>query len=248
MRSPDMWEPAEKLPITPTERAVLTQWVRAPTTARRTVTRSRIVLAAARGLSNCAISREVGMSRPTVIEWRDRFEAERLACLPKDRPRPGGGTPALSEAVARAVIERTLHHRSEGATHWSTRSMARDQGISRSAVHRIWSSRELKRHLVKTFNPSPCQMRNAARCSDGGREAALHADPQESQGVEDGALPGRVLADEDTEIVEVETHLSNAPVVPDTEAPDLHRSFPVAGNRAADSRGNLPFATECGRA
>ena len=154
VRFRDMWDPAEKLSLRPKEKAALTQWVRAPTTPQRTVTRSRIVLAAARGLSNCAIAREVGVSRPTVIKWRRRFEAERLECLPKDRPRPGGGTPPLSEAVVQAVIERTLHHRPEGATHWSTRSMARDRGISRSAVQRIWSAHELKPHLVKTFKLS----------------------------------------------------------------------------------------------
>lgn len=117
VRFRDMWDPAEKLSLRPKEKAALTQWVRAPTTEQRTVTRSRIVLAAARGLSNCAIAREVGVSRPTVIKWRRRFEAERLECLPKDRPRPGGGTPPLSEAVVQAVIERTLRHRPEGATH-----------------------------------------------------------------------------------------------------------------------------------
>lgn len=149
-----MWKPAPKLPITKTQKTTLSKWVRSPTATQRTVTRSRIVLAAARGLSNCEIAREVGVSRPTVIKWRDRFETEGVNCLTVDRPRPGGGTPPLPATVVEDVIETTLHTKPAPATHWTTRSMARAKSISPSAVQRIWSAHELKPHLSKNFKLS----------------------------------------------------------------------------------------------
>lgn len=119
----------------------------------RLVERARIIQMAADGVRSQDIARELGISRPTVQLWRERFLALRLEGLEKDAPRPGR-IPSLSEKKVRAVIEATLHTTPPNATHWSVRSMAKAQGISRMAVQRIWQQHHLKPHLVKTFKIS----------------------------------------------------------------------------------------------
>jgi transposase len=148
-----MWTAAEPLKITKGQRAQLEGWIASPTSQQRVVQRSRIVLLAGDGQANHAIAREVGVSRPTVLLWRERFEHEGPEGLLRDRPR-GSGKPSLPEDKVRAVIEATLLTKPKGATHWSVRTMAKAQGISPAAVQRIWSAHGLKPHLVRTFKLS----------------------------------------------------------------------------------------------
>jgi transposase len=148
-----MWKPAERLRITKSQRAQLEGWISSPTSQQRVVQRSRIVLAAADGQANHAIAKQVGVSRPTVLLWRDRFAKEGPGGLLRDRPR-GSGKPALPKEKVQAVIEATLSTKPPAATHWSVRSMARAQGISPAAVQRIWSAHGVKPHLVRTFKLS----------------------------------------------------------------------------------------------
>jgi len=108
---------------------------------------------AAEGLENKVIAARLGMSRPTVQLWRDRFAARGLSGIEKDAPRPGR-KPKLAAAKVRAVIKATLETTPPNATHWSVRSMAKAQGISRMAVQRIWAAHDLKPHLVETFKLS----------------------------------------------------------------------------------------------
>ena len=71
-----MWEPAAKLRVSKAQQEILNTWIRAPTTLQRTVLRSHIVLAAAEGRANHAIAKQLGVSRPTVLLWRQRFAEE----------------------------------------------------------------------------------------------------------------------------------------------------------------------------
>ena len=121
--------------------------------AVRVAERARIVLLAAEGRQNKDIAAELGVSRPTVKLWRDRFAEKRMAGIEKDATRPGR-KPKLSARKVRAVIKATLETTPPGETHWSTRSMARAQNISRMAVQRIWKAHDLKPHLVETFKLS----------------------------------------------------------------------------------------------
>ncbi len=109
-------------------------------------------MAADGGLSQ-DIARALDISRPTVQLWRERFLALRLEGLEKDAPRPGR-IPSIPEKKVRAVIEATLHTTPPNATHWSTRSMAKAQGLSQATIRRIWKQHHLKPHLVKTFKIS----------------------------------------------------------------------------------------------
>ena len=134
--------------------AVLEQWVRASTTARRVVERARIVLASAAGRSGDAICAEVGVSRPTVTLWLNRYEAAGRAALLSDRPRPGRPKRVTADREA-AIVKATLETAPpDGGTHWSTRLMAQASGVHQSTISRLWRANGLKPHLVDYFKVS----------------------------------------------------------------------------------------------
>lgn len=108
---------------------------------------------AAEGLSNNQIAKQLGLSRPTVMLWRERFAAggpPALTEIKEGRGRP----PRISAAKVKGIVEATLHTRPKGATHWSCRSMAQAQGVSKATVQRIWEAHGLQPHRVKTFKLS----------------------------------------------------------------------------------------------
>lgn len=135
------------------EQSTLATWARGRSLPLRLVQRARIIQMAAEGALHQDIAQELDISRPTVQLWRDRFLALRLAGLEKDAPRPGR-IPEISQAQVAAVIQATLHSTPTNATHWSVRTMAKSQGISRMAVQRIWNQHNLKPHLIETFKLS----------------------------------------------------------------------------------------------
>jgi len=139
--------------LSPEEHSTLDAWVRARSLPLRVVERARIVQMAADGAQSQDIARSLGVSRPTVQLWRQRFLALRLEGLKKDAPRPGR-IPRITPRKVQAVVEATLHTTPPDATHWSTRSMARAQGLSEATIRRIWKQHNLKPHLVKTFKLS----------------------------------------------------------------------------------------------
>ena len=142
------------LPITLTddERGKLTDWANRPTSALRLATRARIVLQAADGRANTVIAARLHLTLPTVRKWRGRFAARRLEGLTDD-PRPG--TPrTITDAQVEAAVTRTLESQPADATHWSTRTLAHDLGLSQSAVGRIWRAFGLKPHLRESFTLS----------------------------------------------------------------------------------------------
>jgi len=139
--------------LSPEERSTLDAWVRGRSLPFRLVQRAWIIRLAADGMQSQEIARDLGVSRPTVQLWRQRFLAFRLAGLEKDAPRPGR-IPKITLKKIQAVVEATLHTTPPNATHWSTRSMAKAQGLSEATIRRIWKQHNLKPHLVKTFKLS----------------------------------------------------------------------------------------------
>ena len=135
------------------EEVTVDAWARSRSLPLRQVQRAQIIQLAATGVESQEIARLLGVSRPTVQLWRERFLALRLIGLEKDAPRPGR-VPQISELRVRAVVEATLHTKPANATHWSTRTMATAQGISEATVRRIWHQHHLKPHLTKTFKLS----------------------------------------------------------------------------------------------
>src|SRR5437867_6713841 len=106
------------------ERVQLEAWARRPSSAQALALRCRIVLACADGpeVSNSQIARVLGVSRPMVTKWRNRFAVDRLDGL-LDEPRPGRPR-TISDADVERVITTTLETAPREATHWSTRSLA----------------------------------------------------------------------------------------------------------------------------
>ena len=135
------------------QRKVLEQWARGRSLPARLVERSRIVLLAVAGKQDLEIAAELGISNQKAARWRKRFLQAGLEGLEKDAPRPGR-TPIISAAAVRRVIEKTTRSKPANATHWSTRTMAAEAGISESSVRRIWRASGLKPHLVETFKVS----------------------------------------------------------------------------------------------
>ena len=144
---------AAPIVLSPEEQVSVDAWARSRSLPLRQVQRAQIIQLAATGAESQAIAQLLGVSRPTVQLWRERFLALRLGGLEKDAPRPGR-LPRISEQRVRAVVEATLHTRPPNATHWSTRTMAAAQGVSEATVRRIWQQHNLKPHLTKTFKLS----------------------------------------------------------------------------------------------
>jgi transposase len=118
------------------------------------VERARIVLASATGLSGEAICAQVGVSRPTVTLWLDRYEAGGRAALETDRPRSGRPKRVSPEREA-AIVKKTLEEAPpDGGTHWSTRLMARATGLHQSTISRLWRAHGLKPHRLDYFKIS----------------------------------------------------------------------------------------------
>jgi len=134
------------------ERAQLESWTRRRTSAQALALRSRIVLLAADGRSNSEIADGLGVARNTAAKWRSRFVEYRLDGL-LDEPRPGRPRTISDEQVEEVVV-RTLETTPKDATHWSTRSLARELGLTQSAVLRIWKAFGLQPHRQQTWKLS----------------------------------------------------------------------------------------------
>jgi transposase len=126
------------------ERVQLEAWSRRRTSAQALAQRSRIVLLAADGLANREIAEQLGVHRTMVTRWRNRFAQHRLDGL-TDEPRPGRPRTVTDEQVEEVVVK-TLESTPRDATHWSTRSMASEVGLTQSAVLRIWQAFGLQPH------------------------------------------------------------------------------------------------------
>jgi transposase len=134
------------------EREQQESWARRPKSAQALAQRSRIVLAAAEGLKNTEISQRLSLDHATVRKWRSRFAKDRLDGL-VDEPRPGKPR-TISDAQVEEVIVKTLESTPKDATHWSTRSMANEVGLSQTAVSRIWRAFGLQPHRQETWKLS----------------------------------------------------------------------------------------------
>jgi transposase len=110
--------------------------------------RARIVLLAAGGESNTAIAASTGVSRPTVIAWRARYEQSGIAGLAdlarSGRPRSLDHGEIVSATLAPPPAKL-------GVTHWSSRLLAGHLGISFSAVAKAWREYGIQPWRAETF-------------------------------------------------------------------------------------------------
>jgi transposase len=114
--------------------------------------RAEIVLCCHEGFSNKAISERLKLGAHTVGKWRKRYASGGLEGL-YDEPRPGGPR-SIDDDKVQQIVERTLRSKPRGATPWSLRTMAREEGVAPSSVHRIWSAFGLQPHRQERFKLS----------------------------------------------------------------------------------------------
>jgi transposase len=126
----------------------LTALTRSSTVEAGLAQRARILLLAAEGLPNAEIARRVGATRPTVIQWRNRYAAGGIGAL-DDRPR--SGRPSVIDDTAVVVATLQEPPKSLGVTHWSARLLAAQLGISFASVARIWRDWKLQPWRRETF-------------------------------------------------------------------------------------------------
>lgn len=145
--------PKPSLVVTAEERRQLESLSHRARSAPWLARRARIVLACAEGQDNTRVATRLRLSPTTVCKWRARFIGDRVEGL-YDEPRPG--TPrSITDDQVEQVVVRTLETTPRGATHWSTRGMAKAIGLSHMAVSRIWRAFGLQPHRVETFKLSP---------------------------------------------------------------------------------------------
>ena len=144
---------APAIELTAEELVTLERWSRGRSTQARRVLRAQIVLLAAAGKQNKEIAEELSTTPRTVGIWRTRFATLRIAGIEKDLPR-GGRIPSERLALETEIVRKTTQEKPAAATHWSTRTLAKELGTTQSMVQRIWKSNGLKPHLVRTFKVS----------------------------------------------------------------------------------------------
>ena len=145
--------PKAPLELSVEERNQLVSYRRRRRTAHGLATRAAIVLACADGLNNKAVAARLHVSPATGGKWRSRFVENRLDGL-LDEPRPGAPR-KISDSRVEEIVTLTLESKPKGATHWSTRDMAKRVGVSAMSVSRVWRAFGLKPHRSETFKLSP---------------------------------------------------------------------------------------------
>lgn len=135
------------------DRHELECWVSAHRTPQQVAQRCRIVIAAANGQQDKAIAKQLQINYKTVALWRQRFCNEGSDCLWEVAP-GRGRKPQLTSTKIEEIINATLQTKPGGATHWSCRTMAEKQGVSKATINRIWQGHNLKPHRIKGFKLS----------------------------------------------------------------------------------------------
>jgi transposase len=141
---------ASALALTPSERSELTKVARYASTPQSIVLRCKVILGAAEGIANHRLARDLSTSLPTVLLWRRRFQQEGLLGILEDKPRAGRPRGISPEKEA-AIVEATRSTKPKNATHWTVRTMARQQRVSPACIQRIWKAYHLQPHRVEHF-------------------------------------------------------------------------------------------------
>ena len=144
--------PKTALSLTDAEREQLSSLAGSRSLPSALVARAKVVLWSAEGQSNTQIAGRLGWTKATVGKWRRRYLQHRLAGL-YDEIRPGRPRTIEDEQVA-ALLKRTLSRKPRNATHWTVREAARDSGISKSTVHRLFQTFAVQPHRTRTFKLS----------------------------------------------------------------------------------------------
>ena len=148
---------APQIILTPEQKRQLEKNVRSGTTTVQLAERSKMVLLAAKGLTNKDIAEEMGTDVIKVARWRNRYAKAGNDSIEKNLPRGAnqGGRRRRAQARLRSrIIKLTIESKPAGSTHWSTRTMARQTKTTHSFVNRVWNECGFKPHLLRQFKIS----------------------------------------------------------------------------------------------
>jgi len=135
--------------VTEADRVELERLQRTPSTPAGLSRRARAVLLMANGVSGVEIAERIGYGAVQISRIRRRFAEMGVAGL-AERPKPGR-PPTVSARKRAQIVALTLRSPGAGRTHWTSRDLARETGVSHSTVHRIWQAHALQPHRVTTF-------------------------------------------------------------------------------------------------
>jgi len=138
--------------LTKRERLELTRQARSRTGRAETARRARVILLLAQGATWETVCQALGCSRGFVANWRRRFTAERLAGL-YSRHRGQVPLPHTPQTEAR-ILKATRRAPADGSTHWSTRKLATQLGVSHMRVARVWAKHGIKPHRLERYMAS----------------------------------------------------------------------------------------------
>jgi len=144
--------PLTPLTLSPQQHDQLASIARSRSMPHALVKRAKIILFAAKGLNNASISEKLGLSRPTVGQWRRRYLEQGIMGL-HDELKPGAPRSIRDERIA-TLIRKTLKTKPKDRTHWSCRSIAKEAELSKSTVHRVWQAFGIQPHRQKHFKLS----------------------------------------------------------------------------------------------
>ena len=139
--------------LQPAERTQLEKWESSHGTPQQVAMRCRIILRALAGRPNVAIAEELGVSRPTVLLWRERVREQGIGEL-WEIAAGRGRKPRINQAKRERIINATLRSKPKGRTQWSCRLMAEAEEVSKNTVNRLWQLHNLKPHLSSTYKLS----------------------------------------------------------------------------------------------
>lgn len=139
--------------LTMEQRAELESWVRRGSTPHKRVQRAEMILLTADGVASSEIVRRLRTTYPTLTRWRNRFRQAGVEGLRKGKTRTPGISP-LPQSKIDEILTLTATGRPAQATHWSTRKMARQVGVSASKVATLWKAAGLKPHRLRGFKIS----------------------------------------------------------------------------------------------
>lgn len=144
---------ASSFSVTEDDQKQLDRWQAASNTPQQVVMRCRIIQASSRGEAEASIAETLEINRKTVRLWKERVLTHGLASLWQVAP-GRGRKPKFTAEQVQAVIDATLRTKPKGGTHWSCRTMAEAQQMSKSTISKLWRSHNLKPHRTKTFKLS----------------------------------------------------------------------------------------------
>jgi transposase len=141
--------PKKALEIAEADREKLRMMALRPKSTQALAMRARIVLYGEQGMSNSAVARKLHITGATAGKWRERYGQSGLDGL-LDEPRVGAPR-KITDRQIEEVVTKTLESMPASGTHWSTRLMAEETGLTQNAIVRIWHAFGLQPHRVENF-------------------------------------------------------------------------------------------------